>query len=508
MMPNNPLPQPPTNDDELHELLALLREGEIAQRQQAAIALWNVQDTRLIAPFMEALNDPDSTVRANVVGGLGTNRAHQATDALIAILQNDDNEIVRERAVTALAQIGDERVLEPLMDAVDDASAFVRNRAIYVLGASGASQVVDVLIEALDHKQASTQGVAAWALGAIGDTRAYDPLLGLLSAKKADVRGNAAWALGELGDERAIDALLPMVRDKDPQVRGKVAWALGAIGEAVGDVRMVKPLIDLLDDFTEVKGQAAHVFVSQYAAEALMQIGSDVAKLAVHSWRPRAEANLVPFQVREMFQHLISDEREQRQAAMEYIAGLDMPAVPHIVKGLKHRHARVRQGCAQALGMLAEGVAQDEEAVNALIHALQDQDSGVWSQSTAALSKMGQHIEATLRAQQKHPNRRVQLGVNLALWRSIRADDALPVVLQAVQDEDELVRSSAVTSLWLQSDVRALATLQIQLSKEDGVLAQYIVQALHAIGTEGAHATIRHWTAQQAKDGDDTESGE
>lgn len=494
--------QPPADD--LDPILNYLTSDDLDQRRQASIALSQRTDERLHAPLLRALHDEDSTVRANVISAIGVNRIASAVPDLITILQTDASEIVRERAVTALAQLGTPAVLDALMQAMDDASAFVRNRAIYVLGASRDVRVLDALLEALDHPQASTQGVAAWALGALGDVRAFDPLCGLLDDADADVRGNVAWALGELGDARAIPRLLPLLHDPDPQVRGKTAWALGALGEATGDTSMVKPLIDLLDDFTEVRGQSNHVFVCQYAAEALAQIGDESAQSAVMAWRPRAQTELIPHQARDLLRYLMSDDRHQRQASLEALVQLGIPAVPILLKGARHQHVRVRQGCVQALGNLHDSQRTSQpptpETLTTLIEALADEDGGVWSQATASLAKIGALARHHLTSAQTSPHERTRLGAHIALWRSERAESAFHAVLLALQDADELVRSSAITSLWLQPDERALASLQIQLEREEGMLAQYIIQALHALGTDGAHATIRHWIARQPGD--------
>jgi len=485
---------PQFSPDELKAWIEQLQTDDTQQRRDAAIALWNVRDEALIHIFIKATHDDDATVRANVVGGLGTNQANDALGRLIELVQHDESEIVRERAVTSLAQIGNEEVIDVLIDAMDDKSPFVRNRAIYVLGASRDVRVVEPIIEALDHETPSTVGVAAWALGALGDLQAYEPLLGLLNDKKAEVRGNVAWALGELGEAQAIPRLLPLLKDKKPEVRGKTAWALGALGEESGNVSMVKPLIDLLDDFTKVKGQATHVFVSQYAAEALMQIGNDVAKLAVQKWRPRAEEELLPHRMNDFIGQLRSDDKDYRTRVAQELGRMGDVALPFLEKALTHRNVRIRQGIAMTFGEFPKTM-----PIDTLIRALQDEDIGVWSQTVASLSKSDEALHAPLMQAMESDHEYVQFGCALALWRCRKEETAFTRVLQAVQHDEMLVRSSAITALWLKADERALATLQIRLNEEVPALQPYVLQAIHAIGTEGAHATLRHYMNQQAE---------
>lgn len=480
----------PNND--IPTLLQLLQEGDTVQRQQAAIALSRLKDEQVIAPLLKAIADPDSTVRANAAAGLGNNEAASAVEALIALLQTDREDIVRERAATALAQIGDERAIDPLIDSLDEGGTWVRNRIAYVLGASKDPRAVEPLLELLNDEDPSTQGVAAWALGAIGDERAFDPLIDLLGDETPSVRGNAAWALGEFGDERAIDPLIAMLADEAAEVRAKSAWALGNLGELTGETRVIQPLIDLLGDFAEARTQAAHLFVCQYAAEALMQLGTAEAQAAVEAWKPSARERLLPYRVQDGMRGLRHRDAQTREEAIQYLLELGAVAVPALTEALRDDNVRLRQGAAQTLGLL-----EDERAVHPLLMALADPDSGVWSQAAAALAKLATTQQAidSLEMALRGENRRVQQGAAIALWRSQRSEAAFPLLLQSLQDDDLLIRGSAITSLWQQPDERAVATLQIQLGHEEGMLARYILQALQTIGTPAALATIRHWVA-------------
>lgn len=481
-------------EDEFQALLSALRAEDPRARQEAAIALSQVRDARAIAPLLAALEDEDATVRVNAAAGLGLNRAGEALGPLLAHLRSDAHELVRERAATALAQIGDASVIEPLIDALDDPSTWVRNRVIYVLGASRDARAVEPLVLLLDHREPSTQSVAAWALGSIGDGRAAEPLLELLRDGNASVRGNAAWALGELGDARAIDALIRLLKDREPEVRGKAAWALGMLGEASGRVEMVKPLIDALDDFSEVKGRAAHIFVAQYAAEALTQIGSEVALLAVEAWKPRARERLEPYRLKDLIEALGHLDAQRHEAAAEELVTLGAAAVPALSAALQNvRNLRQRQQAARVLGLIG-----DARAVKPLLAALEDRDAGVWSQATGALARIPDAAEV-LRHALHHASQRTRYGAAIALWRQTRSEEAFQPLLAAMLDEELLVRSSAITSLWQQPDERALATLQIVLAQEhdaQSMLARYALQALQAIGTPGAWVTIQHWLAE------------
>jgi HEAT repeat protein len=470
------------------DLLTYLHSEHLQERQQAAIELSRIKDEQLIQPLLAALHDSDSTVRANAAAGLGHNAASDAVEPLIALLRDADD-IVRERAATALAQIGDERAIDPMIDALDDSNTWTRNRIIYILGASKNPRAIEPLIIQLDSDNPSTQGVAAWALGAMGDKRAKEPLIGLLQDANFSVRGNAAWALGELADESLIPVLLLMLEDKSPEVRGKTCWALGNISEMTGNTSMESALLPLLEDYAEIPNSSAHIFVCQYAAEALSQLGTDSAKAAVEAWKPIAQQKLLPRRIQDLMRAFRHKDLETREAAMKQFVEIGAEAVDALVAGLQSADdARVRQGIAQTLGLL-----DDKRAVHPLSLALADPDIGVWSQAVAALAKLGTMSEMPLRPALGSSKLRVKQGAAIALWRIKRELKAFQILLQAIQDEELVVRGSAITSLWMQPDERAVATLQIQLQQEEGMMAKYILQALQTIGTPAAQATIAHW---------------
>ncbi len=191
-----------------------------------------------------------------------------------------------------------------------------------------------------------------------------------------------------------------------------------------------------------------------------------------------------------LIQRFEHPDKAVRNDALTLLQRVGAPAVAHLIQALQTREARTRQLSAQALGMIA-----DPFAVPQLIMALADEDSGVWSQSVAALAHIG--ALEPLRAGLTSDKQRIKLGCALALWRLCREEGAFPYLLIALQAGDMLIQNSAVLSLWTQPDERAIATLQIILTKEDSMLNRYIVQALQHIGTPAAQATIAHWLHHQ-----------
>jgi CheY-like chemotaxis protein len=96
---------------------------------------------------------------------------------------------------------------------------------------------------------------AAKSLGELGDTRVVEPPIYALDGEDIDLREAAATALGDLGDLRAVEPLIATLRDGncDVGLRRAAAEALGKLG----DLHAVKPLTIALGDSNEEMREVA-----------------------------------------------------------------------------------------------------------------------------------------------------------------------------------------------------------------------------------------------------------
>jgi len=191
----------------------------------------------------------------------------RVVEQLIQALK-DENRYVREEAAMALGEIGDKRAVEPLINALKDEDSDVRMEAAEALDQMGwkpgyvtekayylvakkewdeavklGEPAVEPLINALKDEASSVRWEAAGALGEIGDERAVEPLINALKDEDSDVRWKAAEALVKIG-EPAVEPLIHALKDEDSDVRAAAAMALGKIG----DERAVVPLTEALED--------------------------------------------------------------------------------------------------------------------------------------------------------------------------------------------------------------------------------------------------------------------
>ncbi|HUY79598.1 MAG TPA: HEAT repeat domain-containing protein, partial [Ktedonobacterales bacterium] len=181
-----------------------LRDRRELIRTRAAEALTYISETTpdtadaALAAARMGLNSADPRQRAAAAATLGSLRASEALDALIASL-GDGERAVRVAAARALGQIGGQR-----------ARAALRKHGV--------------------HTDAALRIAVAQALGNSPDPLSTPILLQLLEDSEPRVRAAAAMALGTLGDERAVGPLREHVADADPWAQNAAISALRRLG--------------------------------------------------------------------------------------------------------------------------------------------------------------------------------------------------------------------------------------------------------------------------------------
>jgi len=132
-------------------------------------------------------------------------------------------------AARALAEIGGQAAVGPLVQALDDAEPDVRACAALALGHLGAGSAAPALTARLADDSAFVSGIAADALSMIGPA-AVEALIASLLAPQAHTRLLAVRALGRIGDEQAVEPLCRLLEDPSYLVRYHVEEALEALG--------------------------------------------------------------------------------------------------------------------------------------------------------------------------------------------------------------------------------------------------------------------------------------
>lgn len=193
-----------------------------------------------------ALADEAPRVRARAALGLsdGWDRdagPHPELDALLARVDDDDDE-VRQLAITALGEIGDPRAVPRLLRAAEDARPSMRYQALIALG--GMSAVAEeTRLKALlrgssdedDHVRyiAMRLGEERFAKTGAAPERLRRRAVALLDDEDPNVALAAALLLGHAGDDRAKPLLGRVVRGEvsaEPEDEREAVELAGALG--------------------------------------------------------------------------------------------------------------------------------------------------------------------------------------------------------------------------------------------------------------------------------------
>lgn len=243
-------------------LIQALGDPEFDVRAEATEALGKFGDVRVMEPLFQAVKDEERGLQCLAVSALG-NIGAPALDYLIQALSIEGSRQwdIRERAVQALGNIGDARVVEPLIGALEHPR--LQDTAAKALEKMGDRRAVEPLIQTLVTRlkesgnigniltERGKEGIAdvldmlGWQpaddtekahyligkqqwdeLGKLGKS-AVEPLLNSLYDMDAAVRGNVVKTLGKIGDKRALEALKRVQeQDSSKAVRDRALWAV------------------------------------------------------------------------------------------------------------------------------------------------------------------------------------------------------------------------------------------------------------------------------------------
>ena len=224
-------PQNGELSDMIATLLVRLRNGEAAEREEAAEALVEVGG-RAVPALGELLQDESESVRERAVQVLGAIGGERAGEALVPAL-TDPEPPVRECAARCVGAIGVQPAVQSLVALVTDGDRNVRETAVRALGRfeDRDGSIADAVVTALADPNPYVREAAAKTLGAVGDVAAVAALTAAASDSDPYVRESVARALGRLGGDGAVTCLVALLDDEDSYVRADAAEALGAVGE-------------------------------------------------------------------------------------------------------------------------------------------------------------------------------------------------------------------------------------------------------------------------------------
>ena len=174
--------------------------------------------------LMPQLESEDIEVRRSAVVALGRIADRRATPALVNMLRDQSLAI---DAADALAQIGDPKALDGLLDLIGDDDASTRQAAVSALNSLATPQMSKRIIPLLHDPDPNVRESAVKIAGYFGYSEAAGQLLKLSSDPVERVRSAAIEHLPFVEDAGVSDVLIHAIKEEAPNVRASAARALG-----------------------------------------------------------------------------------------------------------------------------------------------------------------------------------------------------------------------------------------------------------------------------------------
>jgi HEAT repeat protein len=418
----------------VQELIAQLSSSDIPVRREATYQLEKLGPAakEAVPALLKVIDDPDKQVWSNALAALAAigPDAKDAIPTLLSILKSgrDRPQRFRERgqmvvrAAYALTRIGPVAI-PPLIEALGTDDPGLRAGAAKALGGMGpaAKDAVPALVENLGIQDTEVQRETVEALGSIG-AEARPKVVEALQASEARQRSSAALALGAMRTAAREAAPAMMARldaETDPAVKSDLLTALPRVG--ADPATLIPRLIDGIKDERE---QIRHA-----AVNGLLTL-------------PSAQKPVVGALVT-VLQDPNPTLRERAAYVLGRLGDYAAPAVPAMIVAASQpnapaafQDALVQIGTPAVPALLATAEKMDPTAIT----------PDYWV--VKVLQSMGGIAAAPVARGLTHTNANVRLLAVRVLGELGRdAEDAVPALIQRLDDPDLRVRASTLSAL-------------------------------------------------------------
>ncbi len=193
--------------------------------------------------FRNCLKDQDAAVRSKTIEGLWESEDSSLISPFVNLLEQDSSENVQVAAATALGKFAMlaelnklrsghmSKVCQALLGVISDRNRTVevRCQALEAVAPLNLPQVEKAIREAYQSHNRQLKISAFYAMGKNCNRSWLPILLKELSSADAEIRYEAAGACGELGEEAALPYLIELIGDPDVDVQVAALQALGKI---------------------------------------------------------------------------------------------------------------------------------------------------------------------------------------------------------------------------------------------------------------------------------------
>ncbi len=243
-------------------LIERLKDPKAQVRQEAAESLGAISNRQALNALLTMFDDDRAVIRRIAVGAMGNFGNAKPVDGLIEALSDDNPSVrrtavysiiellsnvptqqshqIRETVVEKLNETDDKSVIVPLVDILEESSQNRQRRnTAWLLGrvtgtdSEGYGRVVEALVNTLEDDDQMTAQFAATSLAEVGGTQVEARLLDVVDDKSYDddVRAQAVFTLGKVGGERSRKRLDDLIDKTDnEQMRKKAFAAISKLG--------------------------------------------------------------------------------------------------------------------------------------------------------------------------------------------------------------------------------------------------------------------------------------
>ncbi len=370
-------------------------------REIAVSSLGNCGIDEAVAPLVEALGDPEWTIRSRASSAL-LRYGDTTLEPLLLALESDnpDKCFWAARTLGGLLDKGKIENITPLIDLLKNATGISSRLLVYALGMSNSAEAIKTVAAYLDDPDRNVRIAACHSLEKAG-LEAVEPLFEVLRGGNPEGRYWSAAALGRVlafADQEIHDELLETVRNGNAQARIVAARALAAIRSEQG----IRTLIEALSDSEPVVRRQiveSLQFVGMRAVPFLIEATSSPNTETVHL-AARALGNLIGYldeDQHEILGPLLKDERTLEAGLTALGAVGTGEAAATLRQFLSHPRWPVRERAAASLVTIgARSIPVLDEALKA-----KNGDEQFWATRAACwlLIRVGEPVlELVLRA--------------------------------------------------------------------------------------------------------------
>lgn len=273
-----------TTGEEGHEYLASVIDKNEDICETIGTLLATMPESSGLPRLLEKLDGGSPRVKAVAIKVLGVRRYERVLERILELM-DDKDDAVREACLDALASMGATGQIRQVIRKLNDPSEMVARRAQAVAESLGSrpeaqEEAADELLNVLYRGSTRAQALAARLAGVLHVRSAIPRLTELINDDDREVRSCAIMALGEL---KVTETLEPLTNRLSIETDGWVKIQIIQAFQNIRDRQAVPTLIDLLEDPDEQVRHRASVALTNITGQAF---GEDRQKW-LEWWNPK-----------------------------------------------------------------------------------------------------------------------------------------------------------------------------------------------------------------------------